>query len=341
MLDKSGELVGFTGKLAFFIKKGVPVPEIIKNTGDDLKNSKLRDAFHKIAINMEQGASFADSLNLFPSLYPSYITDIIRAGEEQGGLADALHDAASFLYEKERLKNLIKNAFNPILIPTDIAFLIFLFLFLVIFPEFVSWYKGAQLDLPLPAQIILTISDYLQNKLILILCITMFILVNILFFSDYRFKSKWIFSLFPSGNPIRKYYMFFLSKLMSLIVKRGVTPTTAFIQAARGIESKPFGKIADEIIAHLENNEEFFNIVGQVKGIPNHFQWMLTEISKSHSEWQTLDAVAEYYGKDLELYNTKRWKLGGNIYMLVVGAIIFLCIVFLLYPMMPCGCKLQ
>lgn len=340
-MNTSPELISFTGKLAFFIRKGIPIPEIIKNTGGDLKNRKLRDAFNRAAGEMKQGKSFSDSLNLSPPLYPTYIIDIIRAGEEQDDLADSLNEAASFLDEKEQLKKLIKNAFNSIFIPADLGFLIFLFLFLVIFPIYVSLFEDMALELPLPVLIIALITKFFQSRVMLIPSFLVFILTNFLFFSDYRFKSKLIYNIFPSGNPIRKYYMYIIAKLMSLMMKRGVTCKTAFIQAARGIDSKPFQKITDKITQRLENNEEFATILGDVKGIPNHFQWMLRETGAKHGEQQTLEAVAEYYREDLELYREKFEKLGANIYMLIVGLIVLFSIVSLISPMAPCGCRLQ
>ena len=341
MPDKSRELIDFTGKLAVFIRKGIPIPEIIKNVEGDLKSRKLRDAFHQVAQDMEQGKSFSDSLNLSPPLYPTYIIDIIRAGEEQDNLADSLKDAVSFLDEKDQLKKLIKNAFNSILIPIDLGFLIFLFLFLVIFPVHVSMFEDMQLELPLPALIIAIITRFFQNKVMLILPISLFILLNFLFFSDYRFRSKLIYNIFPSGNPIRKYYLYIISRLMSMMMKRGVTCKTAFIQASRCIDLRPFRKIADEIALRLENNEEFAVIIGQIKDIPEHFQWMIREIEAKQGEHKAFEVSAEYYRKDLELYKEKFEKLGANIYMLIVGLIILFSIISLLLPITPCGCRLQ
>lgn len=335
MGNRTGELISFTKKLAHFIRQDIPVPDIIDKTGGDLKDRRLRDAFQNVAGEMKQGKTFPLALEAYPGIYPDYILDVIRAGEERGKLAEALEESAAFMEEKARLKNLIGKAFNLILIPIDVTILIFLYMVLVFFPHFLSLFYGMQLDLAFPTQIMMIITDTFQNRMLLLMLFSILILINILFLSDFRFRSRWIYNLFPSGNPVRKYDMFLLARCMSIMTNMGAESADAYNTAVKAVGKGPFGRVAGEIREALVEQGEFFRVILQVKGIPGQFKWMIRKADFRNGEGQVMGTTAEYYKKDLEQYKTKMEKTGGNLYMVIIGLIILFCVISVMMQFYP------
>lgn len=76
-------------QLASYFKSGINPAQAFNDVGNRIRREDYREAFHRVAKNVGEGRSIADTLELYPYLFPPHIPGTIRAGETGGYLPEA------------------------------------------------------------------------------------------------------------------------------------------------------------------------------------------------------------------------------------------------------------
>jgi len=120
----------------------------------------LRD----VRRNVQSGATLSSAFALHGDIFPEVFVSIIRSGEATGNLDGVLKDLNRFMAWQEELAKTIRQAtYYPATVVCMVGGLVVL-LFTVVFPRFLSIFKGAVVELPLPTRIVIAISEFFRDK---------------------------------------------------------------------------------------------------------------------------------------------------------------------------------
>ncbi|MCX8059718.1 MAG: type II secretion system F family protein, partial [Aquificaceae bacterium] len=89
----------FCRQLGTMINAGLSLIDGLNILGDQLPNKKLADASKKVAKMVSEGMPISQAMSKFPSVFPEFVINLVRVGEETGNLDIALTRAADY-YEK-------------------------------------------------------------------------------------------------------------------------------------------------------------------------------------------------------------------------------------------------
>jgi general secretion pathway protein F len=156
------DIMTFTYQLGVLLEAGFPLERAILVLSDLTEKKALKDLLQEILSLVRSGKSFSESLSKYPSVFPVFYVNMIKAGEAGGFLEDTISRMAVYLENSQSLKEDVRSAliYPALLIVFGLAAVIALLTFVV--PQFTTIFSDMGEALPLPTVILLTISNVLR-----------------------------------------------------------------------------------------------------------------------------------------------------------------------------------
>jgi type IV pilus assembly protein PilC len=155
-------VVFFTRQLATMIQSGVPISEALVQLAEGEK-----PAFKKIILQVEadigEGKSFSEALSRHPGAFNNMFVAVVRSGEATGALVKVLDEMATYFENIEILRQKIVGAMRyPLFIALFVTIMVIGILWKLV-PVFASMYKSFDVELPVPTQILVSVSNVVKN----------------------------------------------------------------------------------------------------------------------------------------------------------------------------------
>jgi type IV pilus assembly protein PilC len=156
------DVVIFTRQFATMINAGLPLVQCLEILAEQTDNETLRKAVREVLYDVESGNTLADSLDKHPKVFTKLYVNMVAAGEAGGILDTILLRLATFLEKNDALVRKIKGAMiYPIVISLVAVSAVGILLIFVI-PTFQQMFASAGVPLPLPTQIVIAMSGFMQ-----------------------------------------------------------------------------------------------------------------------------------------------------------------------------------
>ncbi|OGI11367.1 MAG: hypothetical protein A2Y40_05825 [Candidatus Margulisbacteria bacterium GWF2_35_9] len=213
------ELVFFFKQLHHLISSGISLYPAIELIYLDIGSNKLKKPLQLILSALREGESLSNILHSKLNV-DLFITNVIKVGENNGELGQALNKACQYLEQKISLKNKIILALSYPAILFTFGIIIVTIVVRTVIPKYLEIFQSYEIELPTPTRILLKVYELFTSywwNIPLVMIVTGLI-VYLLFKKDIKmFLSKTSFSIPIYGTF--KYYitlMNFLSNLGSL-----------------------------------------------------------------------------------------------------------------------------
>lgn len=163
------DILMFIKQLQTLMKAGIPLLSGLQNLEQSEKNENFKNVLHDIGVKLNQGQTLSQALSNHPTIFKTYIVQLVHAGETTGRLDEVLSRVHMQLYFEHQTAQQIKSAtrYPIIIIATTIVAILVLNIWVI--PVFAKLYANFKADLPVPTQIILAISGFTRNYWYLVL----------------------------------------------------------------------------------------------------------------------------------------------------------------------------
>ena len=160
--SSKADLLTFTTELSALLNAGLPLDRSLNILSEISDSKEMKNVIQGILKAIREGSSFSDSLQKYPKLFPRLYTNMIRAGEA-GGVLDAILDKLNeFLETSKALKDHVLSVMiYPIMLIVTSGLSIIILLTYVL-PNFSVIFAELGGALPLPTQILLSVSNILK-----------------------------------------------------------------------------------------------------------------------------------------------------------------------------------
>jgi type IV pilus assembly protein PilC len=111
----------------------------------------------------------SDAMEKFPNIFPPVFVSMVRAGEESGGLVDALNVVGGQLEKTYTIKKKVRGAMMYPAIVLLVMLVVGVLMMIYVVPGLASSFKEAGAELPPLTKAVIAISDFLQNDILLAL----------------------------------------------------------------------------------------------------------------------------------------------------------------------------
>ena len=160
------ELVIFTRQFATMIDAGLPLVQCLQILGDQQDNPTFKHVIQTVRSDVEQGSTFAEALGKHEKPFDALYVNLVHAGEVGGILDTILTRLAVYLEKADALARKVKGA---MVYPTSVlvvAILVVVVMLVKVIPTFEKMFADFGGELPAPTQMVITISEWLQEWLL-------------------------------------------------------------------------------------------------------------------------------------------------------------------------------
>ncbi|MBN1849949.1 MAG: type II secretion system F family protein [Deltaproteobacteria bacterium] len=183
----SKDIVIFTRQFSTMIDAGLPLVQGLTILAEQTENPTFRGMLKQITRDVEGGSTLAEAMRKHPKVFDDLFVNLIAAGEMGGILDTILQRLANFIEKAEDLKSKIKGALTYPIVVVAIAIIVIAVILIFVIPVFQDMFASFGQALPLPTQMVVSMSDFMKSNIIFIVPA---IFVLIFAFKKYRDTTK-------------------------------------------------------------------------------------------------------------------------------------------------------
>jgi type II secretion system protein F len=155
---KEKDIMTFTYQLGVLLEAGFPLDRSLSILSGLSEKKKLKDLIADLISHVRSGKSFSEALSRFPSVFPSFYVNMVKAGEAGGFLEETISRLVVYLENSESIKSDVRSA---LIYPSLLSFVggtAIVILLTFVIPQFTKIFSDMGQALPLPTVILLAIS---------------------------------------------------------------------------------------------------------------------------------------------------------------------------------------
>ena len=163
------DLVVFTRQFATMIDAGLPLVQCLDILSSQQDNKTFKEVLLKVKEDVESGSTFAEALKKHPKPFNELYVNLVAAGEIGGILDTILNRLAEYIEKSLKLKKQVKSAMTYPVTIISIAFVVIGVILVFVIPAFEKMFADFGGALPLPTQIVINISNFVQDYILVII----------------------------------------------------------------------------------------------------------------------------------------------------------------------------
>ncbi len=163
------DLVVFTRQFATMIDAGLALVQCLDILSRQQENKTFRKILVDVKESVESGSTFADALRKHPKAFDQLYCNLVAAGEVGGILDTILNRLAAYIEKALKLKKQIKSAMTYPTTIISIAFIVIAVILIFVIPAFEKMFADFGGTLPMPTQIVINLSNFIQDYILVII----------------------------------------------------------------------------------------------------------------------------------------------------------------------------
>lgn len=150
----------FTRQLATLLGSGIPIIQSLDVLARGARSPGLASALSEVVAQVSKGKRLAEALADHPRVFDRFYVNMVRAGEESGGLDMVLNRLAIYIEKSVKIAGKVKGA---LLYPAIIMFVaggVVAAILIFVIPKFQSLFANSGQELPGLTQMVIAASDF-------------------------------------------------------------------------------------------------------------------------------------------------------------------------------------
>jgi general secretion pathway protein F len=156
-------LAVLTSQLATLLDAGVVLDECLAILEEMTEAPREREVLRGLLDRVRAGVALSDAMAAERTVFPDFYVSMVRAGEAGASLETVLARLSEFLDRSQAIREHVKSALLYPLIVAVTCLLSISMLFIFVVPRFKPLFEQAGSALPLTAQALLAVSDFMQD----------------------------------------------------------------------------------------------------------------------------------------------------------------------------------
>jgi general secretion pathway protein F len=219
-------LLVFTQELSTLVSAGLPIDRSLQILGSLTENRRLREVVQDILKQIEGGNSLAEALEHHPRIFSRLYINMVKAGEAGGFLDVILSRLAKYLQSTKEVREYLISVMIYPLILTMVSGISMTILVAFVIPRFARIFADMRQAIPLPTQIVLSISQSVKDYWWVGLGAIALIYLGMRMYTQ-NVERKWRWDLFKLrwiavGDLIKKVEIARFSRTLGTLLQSGV-----------------------------------------------------------------------------------------------------------------------
>lgn len=300
----SKDRIFFTRQLSTMLGSGLTLMQALVILKDQIQKKSFHDIIAEIINDVEAGSSLSDSISKHPKAFSQVYIALIKAAESSGLMDKVLDRLATTLEKQQELKEKVRGALiYPAIVIALMGGVAALMMVFVI-PQISTLYTSFNVELPLPTQILIGVSNIFVNWWPLVLIVGFLGGFGFLRWrrtpTGKKLTDKFVLRIPIIGKLITENIFTEFARTLGLLVGAG----SAIVPSLKLIRDVVGNKVYEESISEVANRVEKGVTVGDAMSVDGMFPPYLVEMVKIGEQSGKLDEslvrASEYYEKEVE-----------------------------------------
>ena len=334
---KERDIVVFTRTFSTMVDAGLPLVQCLEILAQQTENPVFSKAISDIGQSVESGSTYADALRKHPKIFDELYCNMVEAGETGGILDTILNRLAAYMEKSITLKRQVKSALVYPTVVMTVAVGVIVFLMYAVIPVFSKIFSSLGSSLPLPTKIVINISQFVQDYLV-ILALTA---LGIFFSIRYLRKTDKGAKLFDTillrlpvfGLLLRKVAVAKFTRTLGTLISSGVP-----ILEGLEITAKTAGnKVIEEAVMKTRVSISEGKTISEPLAATEVFPPMVTQMIAVGESTGALDAmlekIADFYDEEVDISVANLTQMLEPMLMVFLGVSVGFIVIAMYMPM--------
>jgi len=335
---KLKDLAVFSRQFATMINSGLSLLRTLNILAEQTENPLLAKTIGLLRDDIERGSGLSASMSKHPKVFSNLFVAMVRAGETGGQLDTVLMRVADNFEADYRLRQKVKSAMTYPVVVAGIAILLVTVMLLFIVPTFATMFDDLGGTLPLPTQILLTLSNAAKFLLpaAVVLAIVGFIVYKRLRAAnaDARLRFDQIKLKIPIfGDLFQKVAISRFTRTLALLLRAGVPVLQALDIVSESTGNEVISRASQDLKESVRSGETMAGPLARHAVFPPMVVQMIAVGEDTGALDAMLDKISDFYDQEVESTTEALTSLIEPIMIAVLGGIVGAMVIALYMPM--------
>ena len=331
----------FARQLSTMISAGLPIVRSLRSIARDHEDKKLATMLTQVANDVEKGEALSAGLAKHPGAFDEVFVSLVHTGEVSGTLDKIMDQTATYLERAETLRLKVQAALRYPTFVFSFAALILIAMVVKIIPMFATIYQRFRVPLPLPTQILLSISNAVVGNLLVFMILAGLLIWALGSYIQTPPGRLWLdrvkLNLPLFGPLIRMYAVTKVSRTLGILTASG----TQILFALKVMKPVPGNRVLekgiDEVRARVEEGTALSRAMEEAEVFPE----MLVQMTATGEETGHLDEMlmrtADFYEQRVSAQVDGLSSLIEPVAIVVLGGLVGVMLLALYLPIFNLG----
>ena len=330
------ELMVMFRQLATLVGARVPMVSALDTLAEQTNNSYLRMILKEIEDDVEDGASFSESLEKHPAVFTSLMISMVKAGEISGSLHKSIEVVADNIEKNYQLSSKIKGAlFYPGFVLTT-AFIIGFLVVTFILPKLTLMIRDLGVAIPWYTSVLMWVGDFMQTYwwavLIAIIGVGIFFYYYINTDAGQSDWNRIVLKLPVIGELMRYVYITRFAENLSSLLSGGIPIVKALIIVSDVTGNQVFRSTILHAAEEVKSGGAMSTVFLRSPVIPPIVSQMVKIGEESGSISKVLDGVANFYRSEVDNIARNMASLIEPVLIVFLGIGVGIMVIGILMP---------
>lgn len=334
---KTNDLMIFTRQFATLLSSQVPLADSLANLYRQVQNPILKEAIAEIANDVDAGFALSQALERHPHIFSEFYTNMVKAAEVTGRLAEVLSFLADYLEKQAILLAKVKNALIYPAIVIALFFVVVFIMISVVLPQITSIFEEAEVEVPFFTRILLNVGGFFSDWGWLVgIVFVILILVLIDYFQTREGKvvlDELSLRLPVLGPLFRKLYISRFAESSRVLIKGGLTIPQALEISAHTIGNYVYQDLLHEAALQVRKGRLLSQALAAMPEFPPLVSQLVSVGESTGRLEQLLEKVNDFYSREVEDIVNNLVTLIQPALMIFIGGLVALLFISILSPL--------
>lgn len=335
---KLKDLAVFSRQFATMINSGLSLLRSLNILAEQTENPLLAKTIGMLRDDVQRGSSISAGMSKHPKIFSRLFVAMVRAGETGGQLDRVLLRVAEGFEADYKLRQKIKSAMTYPVVVLCIAVLLVIVMLLFIVPTFAKMFADLGGELPLPTQILMTLSQ--QMKIILPVFVVLAVGATIAYKrvrasnDSARLRIDRIKLKIPVfGDLFQKIAVSRFARTLGLLLRAGVPVLQALDVVSEAAGNEVVSHATQDVKESIKSGESMASPLEKHKVFPPMVVQMISVGEDTGALDDMLDKISDFYDQEVESTTESLTSLLEPVMIAVLGSLVGSMVIALYMPM--------
>ena len=331
-------LAVFTRQFAVLFNAGLPITRSLDALSKQTMSRKLGHAVMIVCHDIKSGFSLSKAMSKHPDVFSPVYISLVKAGEMAGALGDVLDRLAGLMEKENMLRSRVASSMVYPIFVFVFALIVTIGLVFYIFPKFIEMFRGIDVAMPLPTQILIIITESVLNPAVFF-PIVIGTVVFMVLASQYmrtplgkRQKDRILLELPLIGAINKKVILSRFCRTLGTLISSGVPIVHSLEIVSRAAGNEIMSGIIDEIKSSLKAGTRLSQPIKENHLFPPIVAHMVAVGEETGNLPTLLEKLANYYDLEVEYALTSFASMIEPIMIFVLGCMVGFVLIAVFLP---------